>query len=83
MKREGHSIWNYIDDFLCVSLPSKINATFVSFQGLLQELGLTVSAKKLSTQVTCLGIVVDTVAISVSIPADKLHACAIKNTCLQ
>ena len=24
MNLEGHQIWNYIDDFLCVSLPSKI-----------------------------------------------------------
>ena len=69
---------------LYVSLPSKINATFVRLQRLLQELGLTVSAKKLvtpSTQVTCLGIVVDIMALSVSIPADKLHV--VKNTCLQ
>ena len=72
------------DDFLCVSLPSKINASFVTLQGLLRELGLTVSAKKLvasSTQVTCLCIVVDTVAHSVSILADKLQT--VKNTYLQ
>ena len=63
-------------------LPSKINATFNRLQELLQELGLTVSAKKLvapSTQVTCLGIVVDTVALSVSIPAEKLTE--IKSIC--
>ena len=75
MSQEGHGIWNYIYDFLCVSLPSKINVTFTRLQELLHELGLTVSAKKLvapSTQVTCLGIVVDTVALSVSIPAEKL-----------
>ena len=84
MSQEGHGIWNYIDDFLCVSLPSKIDATFSRLQGLLQELGLTVSAKKLvapSTQVTCLGIVVDTVALSVSIPSDKLSD--IKSICSQ
>ena len=46
MSQEGHAIWNYIDDFLCVSLSSKINATFDRLQELLQELGLTVSAKK-------------------------------------
>ena len=82
MRQEGHGIWNYIDDFLCVSLPSKINATFDRLQELLQELGLTVSAKKLvppSTQVTCLGIVVDTVALSVSIPTEKLTV--IKSIC--
>ena len=32
MSQEGHGIWNYIDDYLCVSLPSKLNATFGSFR---------------------------------------------------
>ena len=36
---------NYTDDFLCVSLPSKIDKTYVRLQELLAELGLTVSAK--------------------------------------
>ena len=64
MAQEGHNIWNYINDFLCISLPSKINYTYVRVQELLAELGLTVSSKKLvppSTQVTCLDIVVNTV----------------------
>ena len=76
MRQEGHSIWNYIDDFLCVSLPSKIGQTFIRLQGLLNELGLTVSAKKLvppGTKVTCLGIQVDTENLSVSIPNEKLE----------
>ena len=70
--------------FLCVSLPSKIQVTFNRLQELLQELDLTVSDKKLvppSTQVTCLGIVVDTVALSVSIPAEKLSV--IKSICVE
>ena len=76
MRQEGHSIWNYIDDFLCVSLPSKIAKTFTRLKELLTELGLSVSAKKLvppSTKVTCLGIQVDTVNLSVSIPTEKLQ----------
>ena len=63
MTSEGHKTWNYIDDFLCVSLPSKINYSYTRLQSLLQELGLTVSSKKLvppSTRVVCLGILVDT-----------------------
>ena len=77
MAQEGHNIWNYIDDFLCISLPSKINHTYVRLQQLLSELGLTISAKKLvppSTQVTCLGIVVNTVDFTISIPQEKLIA---------
>ena len=75
MAQENHSIWNYIDDFLCVSTPAKIQASYVRLQELLAELGLTVSAKKLvppSTQVVCLGILVDTVHQSISIPSEKL-----------
>ena len=59
----------------CVSLPSKIGKTFIRLQGLLKELGLSVSVKKSgppSTRVTCLGIQVDTVELAVSIPAEKL-----------
>ena len=76
MRQEGHSIWNCIDDFLCVSIPSKIGKTFIRLQKLLKELGLSVSVKKLvppSTKVTCLGILVDTENLSVSIPTEKLQ----------
>ena len=88
MSQEGHSIWNYIDDFLCVSLPSKIGQTFTRLQELLQELGLTVSVKKLvppSTRVTCLGIQVDTDNLSVSIPTEKLQTikCMCQNWALK
>ena len=84
MKQEGHSIWNYIDDFLCVALPSKINGTFNRLQTHLAELGLSISIKKLvppSTNVTCLGIIVDTVELSTYIPIKKLQV--IKEMCKQ
>ena len=50
--------------------------TYVRLQELLTELGLTVSSKKLvppSTQVTCLGIVVNTVDFTISISSEKLE----------
>ena len=84
MAQEKHSTWNHIDDFLCVSTPAKIQASYVRLQGLLAELSLTVSAKKLvppSTKVVCLGILVDTVHQSISIPLEKLDT--IKLTCTQ
>ena len=77
MTSEGHKTWNYIDDFLCVSLPSKINHTYTRLQSLLEELGLTVSSKKLvppSTRVVCLGILVDTETLTISIPPEELQA---------
>ena len=76
MTSKGHKIWNYIDDFLCVSLPSKINHSYGRLQSFLGELGLTVSNKKLvppSTQVVCLGILVDNETLTVSIPPEKLQ----------
>ena len=91
MNQEGHQVWNYIDDFLCVSLSSKISKIYTRLQELLLELGLTISSKKLvppSTEVTCLGIVVNTVDFTVSIPTEKLlvikelcHKWTSKNTC--
>ena len=80
MKQEGHQIWNYIDDFLCVALPSKIQHSFARLQNLLQELGLTISQKKLVV-VVCLGILVNTEDCSVSIPGKKLSS--IKQMCVQ
>ena len=74
--QEGHSIWNYIDDLLCVSLPSKIGKLFTRLQRLLEELGLSISVKKLvpsSTRVRCPDIQVDTDNLSISIPAKKLQ----------
>ena len=53
---------------------SKIDQNYVRLQELLAELGLTVS-----TQVVCLGILVDTVHCTVTIPPEKLHS--IKQLC--
>ena len=84
IKQEGYQIWNYIDDFLCMALPSKIQHSYVRLESLLQELGLTISEKKLvppSTKVMCLGILVNTEDCSISIPQEKLTV--IKQFCLQ
>ena len=64
MNQENHTIWNNIDEFLCVSTSSKIQSSYIRLQELLAELGLTVSSKKLmapSTQVGCLGTLVHTI----------------------
>ena len=84
MNQENHTIWNYIDDFLCVYTPAKIQSSYVRLQELLAELGLTVSPTKLvppSTQVVCLDILVDIVNQSISIPSEKLNI--IKGMCTQ
>ena len=83
MKNHGfHTIFNYIDDLIYVGLNHEIHQSFTFLQNLLQDLGLEVSPSKLgapATQVVCLGILVDMVAQTISIPKDKLHQ--IKDIC--
>ena len=78
------TLWNYIDDLIYTGLPSQIHKSFAFLQQLLQDLGLQISAKKLvapSTSVVCLGILIDTVSRTISIPQDKLQEIA--NLCKQ
>ena len=63
MKKMGHKIIGYIDDYVGFGVPSDAKASFDCLYDLLQELGLTISSKTLippSTVVTCLGIEVNT-----------------------
>ena len=76
MRQNGHKIVGYIDDYDGFGVPSKARASFDFLYELLGRLGLTISSKKLvppSTKVTCLGIEIDTLAGSVSIPEEKLQ----------
>ena len=69
MHEKGFPIIDYIDDYVGVGVPS---VAWASYEALLQ---LTVSEKKLvppSTRVTCLGVMIDTVTGTISIPPDKL-----------
>ena len=69
-------LWNYIDDLIYTGLPSEIHKSFAFLPQLLQDLGLEISAKKLvapSTSVVCLGILIDTVHRTISIPPTKLQ----------
>ena len=62
--------------FLCSDLLSNIQEPFDFFLNLLQELGFTISEKKLTrpdTKVVCLGIMFDTAACTISIPPTKLQ----------
>ena len=83
MKNHGfHTIFNYIDDLIYLGSPHEIHQSFTFLQHLLQDLGLEVTPSKLvapATRVVCLGILVDTVAQTISIPKEKLHQ--IKDIC--
>ena len=66
-------LFNHIDDLIYTGLPSNIDHSFQFLLKLLQELGLDISQKKLvppSTSVVCLGIHIDTVNRTLSIPHD-------------
>ena len=76
MRQNGHKIVGYIDDYVGFGVPSEARASYDFLYQLLGRLGLTISSKKLvppSTKVTCLGIEIDTVTGSVSIPEEKLQ----------
>ena len=70
-----NALFNYIDDLIVCGLPSYIYQSFDYLQHVLRDLGLDISVKKLvapSTVVTCLGILIDTVARTISLPPGKL-----------
>ena len=76
MTRQGFRIINYCDDYVRVATLDVAPDAYASFYKLLQDLGFNISSKKLvppSTQATCLGVMFDTIAGTISIPPDKLH----------
>ena len=71
-----HHLHNYIDDLIYTGLPSEIHRSYEFLTQLLADLGLDISFKKLvppSTSVTCLGIQIDTIQRTISIPHSKLQ----------
>ena len=80
MKKFGYpNLLNYIDDLVYIGLPSEIEASYQCLLDLLQQLGLEISRKKLvapSTAAICLGILVDSVNRTISIPEENLKEIA-------
>ena len=75
MRRAGHSVINYIDDYVGFGIPSDAKSSYDHLYDLLDRLGLTISQKKLvppSTSVICLGVEIDIEKGSISIPQKKL-----------
>ena len=75
MAEAGYSLTNYIDDLVGNATVSQAEPAFQKLKKLLQELGLTISEAKLvapTTKCVCLGIEVDTVNSTLSIPQQKL-----------
>ena len=75
-RRRGHCIINYVDDFVGVGTPSVVSASYDCLLDLLHPLGLDISKKKLcppSTKAVCLGVEIDTVTRTISVPQEKLQ----------
>ena len=78
-RRKGYDITNYVDDFIGVVTPDVVRHSFDTLRRELRHLGLDISEKKLvppSTVAVCLGVEIDSVHSTISIPAEKLtHIC--------
>ena len=75
MHQKGFIMLDYIDDYIGVGVLSVAHASYAALLDLMSQLGLTVSQKKLvapAIQVTCLGVLIDTIKGTVSIPPEKL-----------
>ena len=76
MRRRGHCVIKYVDDFVGVGTPSIASASYDCPLDLLRRLGLDISKKKLcppSAKAVCLGIEIDTVTRTISVPQEKLQ----------
>ena len=75
MRRMGHSVTNYVDDYIGFSVLSDAKRSNDHLYDLERQ-GLTISKKKLvppSTSALCLGVEINTEKGSISIPQAKLH----------
>ena len=74
-KKLGYSCTNYIDDFGGAETPTKSAAAFLALEDLLRDLGLITSPEKDSpsaTSMVFLGVLVDTIAMTISVTSDRL-----------
>ena len=65
---------NYIDVLIYIGLSSKIHDSYQFLLSLLQDLGMQVSHSKLippDIEVTCFGILVNTITRTISIPPEN------------
>ena len=72
----GYQVINYIDDFIGFGTPDVAAKSFQCLCDLLRHLGLTLREKKLvspTTQAISLGINIDTISGTFSIPPEKLE----------
>ena len=74
MSQKGYSVYGYVDDILGISSTHTATVAYEYLLNLLKELNFPVSTSKLvppTTRCNCLGLMVDTVEQTISIPAGK------------
>jgi len=77
MSKQGYSIVNYLDDFGGADTPSRAHGAYEALGSLLALLGLQENADKAEpphTTMVFLGILLDTISLTLTIPQDKLEA---------
>ena len=75
LAERGISVFNYLDDFIGISPPSDANLHFEELGALLKFLGLEESIDKCcppSPIMTCLGVELNTIALTLSVSPDRL-----------
>ena len=75
-RQQGHSLFNYLDDFIGVSPPSSAVTDFQALGELLASLGLQESSDKScspSTVMVCLGVQLDTTQFTLSVSSERLR----------
>ena len=74
-------LFNYIDDFIGVDYPAVADSHFQKLLHIMAQLGIPISEEKLfppSTEVPCLGILINTSKGSLRIPDEKLNEVNLK-----
>lgn len=75
-RQQGHSLFNYLDDFIGVSPPSTATTDFQALGELLASLGLQESREKScssSPVMVCLGVQLDTTTFTLSVSTERLR----------
>ena len=75
LSKSGCAVLSYLDDFMGISAPTTAFEHYRLCGSLLDALGLQESSHKAcppSTQMTCLGVLFDTVALTMSVTPDRL-----------
>ena len=75
-RQKGYTMIDYINDYVGMGVPRAMSKSYDALMQVMQELGFTTIRKKLfppETQVTCLGILIDTIKGTIAILPENLE----------